>query len=191
MLDQLFARLSRDAFGDHALRRTGSTGERTETSSPWQFGRPFELDLRGTLAGALGRAENAPAVSAARVAAGGRRILLSPGDFVVHDSEDRSDAATVLLLDMSRSMLLRGCALAAKKVALALQALIRSQFPRDTLHIVSFAYSARENPGRVAGDGQLGRLRVRHQPAARADGRAAAAGQVALRQSLGAGHHRR
>ena len=52
----------------------------------------------------------------------------------------------MLLLDMSRSMLLRGCALAAKKVALALQALIRSQFPRDTLHIVSFAYSAREIP---------------------------------------------
>ena len=146
VLDELFARLSRDAFGDHALRRTGTTGERAETSSPWEFGRPFELDLRGTLAGALGRAENEPAVSAARVAAGGRRLLLSPDDFVVHDAEDRSDAATVLLLDMSRSMLLRGCALAAKKVALALQALIRSRFPRDTLHIVSFAYSAREIP---------------------------------------------
>ncbi len=65
---------------------------------------------------------------------------------MVHDGEDRSDAATVLLLDMSRSMLLRGCALAAKKVALALQALIRSRFPRDTLHIVSFSYAAREIP---------------------------------------------
>jgi len=146
VLDQLFARLSRDAFGDHALRRTGTVGERAETSSPWEFGRPFELDLRGTLSGALGRAENAPAASAARVAAGGRRLVLSPEDFMVHDGEDRSDAATVLLLDMSRSMLLRDCALAAKKVALALQALIRSRFPRDTLHIVSFAYSAREIP---------------------------------------------
>ncbi|MCY7419535.1 MAG: VWA domain-containing protein, partial [Chloroflexi bacterium] len=146
VLDQLFVRLSRDAFGDHALRRTGTVGERAETSSPWEFGRPFELDLRGTLSGALGRAENAPAASAARVAAGGRRLVLSPDDFMVHDAEDLSDAATVLLLDMSRSMLLRDCALAAKKVALALQALIRSRFPRDTLHIVSFAYSAREIP---------------------------------------------
>ena len=60
VLDQLFARLSRDAFGDHALHRMGTTGERAETSSPWEFGRPFDLDLRGTLAGALGRAENAP-----------------------------------------------------------------------------------------------------------------------------------
>jgi uncharacterized protein with von Willebrand factor type A (vWA) domain len=146
VLDQLFARLSRDAFGDHALRRTGATGERTGTSSPWQFGRPFDLDLRATLGEALGRAENGPGASAARVAAGGRRMVLSPGDFVVHDSEDRSDAATVLLLDMSRSMLLRGCALAAKKVALALQALIKSQFPRDTLDVVSFSYTAREIP---------------------------------------------
>ncbi len=60
--------------------------------------------------------------------------------------EDRSNAATVLLLDMSRSMLLRDCAIAAKRVALALQALIRSRFPRDELHIVSFAYAAREIP---------------------------------------------
>ncbi len=146
VLDQLFARLSRDAFGDHAVQRTGAAGERAETSSPWEFGRPFELDLRATLAGALGRPENAPDIAEARVANGGRRIVLSPGDFMVHDGEDRSDAATVLLLDMSRSMLMRGCALAAKKVALALQALIRSRFPRDTLHIVSFSYAAREIP---------------------------------------------
>ncbi len=146
VLDQLFARLSRDAFGDHTLQRTGSAGERAETSSPWEFGRPFELDLRATLAEALGRPENSPGDAAPRVAAGGRRIVLAPTDFMVHDGEDRSDAATVLLLDMSRSMLLRGCALAAKKVALALQALIRSRFPRDTLHIVSFSYAAHEIP---------------------------------------------
>ena len=65
VLDQLFARLSRDAFGDHALQRTGSAGERAETSSPWEFGRPFELDLRATLAEALGRPENAPGDAAA------------------------------------------------------------------------------------------------------------------------------
>ncbi len=146
VLDQLFARLSRDAFGGHASRHQGLAGERAETSSQWEFGRPFELDLRGTLRNALGRTENAPGPGTARVAAGGRRILLAPADFVVHDAEERIEAATVLLVDMSRSMLLRGCALAAKKVALALQALIRGRFPRDTLHVVSFAYSAREIP---------------------------------------------
>ncbi len=146
VLDQLFARLSKDAFGEHAVRRTGATGERAETSSPWEFGRPFDLDLRATMRNALVRPENAPVVAGPRVAAGGRRVVVAPDDFAIADAEDRSDAATVLLLDMSRSMLLRDCAVAAKRVALALQALIRSRFPRDELHIVSFAYAAREIP---------------------------------------------
>jgi uncharacterized protein with von Willebrand factor type A (vWA) domain len=146
VLDQLFARLSRDAFGDHGIHRSGATGERSDTTSPWEFGRPFDLDLRATLRNAMLRPENASAVADARVASGGQRIVLAPEDFAIADAEDRSAAATVLLLDMSRSMLLRDCAVAAKRVALALQALIRSRFPRDTLHIVSFAYAAREIP---------------------------------------------
>lgn len=146
VLDQLFSRLSRDAFGDHAVQRTGATGERSDTSSPWEFGRPFDVDLRATMRNALVRPENAPSVAGARVAAGGRRLVIAPEDFAIADAEDRSAAATVLLLDMSRSMLLRDCAVAAKRVALALQALIRSRFPRDTLHVVSFAYAAREIP---------------------------------------------
>ena len=79
------------------LRRPRAAAHRARPGSaprhpaPWEFGRPFELDLAAAhCAGALGRAENAPALGAARVAAGGRRILLSPADFVVHDSEDRS-----------------------------------------------------------------------------------------------------
>lgn len=146
VLDQLFARLSKDAFGEHAVHRSGATGERAETSSPWEFGRPFDLDLRATMRNALVRPENAPGVGATRVAGGGRRVIVAPEDFAIADAEDRSNAATVLLLDMSRSMLLRDCAIAAKRVALALQALIRSRFPRDELHIVSFAYAAREIP---------------------------------------------
>ena len=64
--------------------------------------------------------------------------------FQVFQTEELSDAATVLLVDMSRSMLLRGCFLAAKKVAVALDTLIRTQFPRDRLHVIGFAYYARE-----------------------------------------------
>jgi uncharacterized protein with von Willebrand factor type A (vWA) domain len=146
VLDQLFSRLSRDAFGDHSIHRSGATGERSDTSSPWEFGRPFDLDLRATLRNAMLRPENGAMRASARVLEGGRRVLIGPEDFAIADAEDRSDAATVLLLDMSRSMLLRDCAVAAKRVALALQALIRSRYPRDTLHIVSFAYAAREIP---------------------------------------------
>jgi uncharacterized protein with von Willebrand factor type A (vWA) domain len=52
--------------------------------------------------------------------------------------------STVLLVDMSRSMLLRGCFVAAKKVAVALDTLIRTQFPHDDLTVIGFAYYARE-----------------------------------------------
>ena len=60
MLDDLFARLRRDAFGGHRLDRAGRGGEREETTKPYEFGDPFHLDLRRTLANALTREENAP-----------------------------------------------------------------------------------------------------------------------------------
>lgn len=145
VLEQLFGRMARGGFGGHAVHRTGRAGERTEESTPWEFGRPFHLDLQRTLSAAAARPENAPARR-------GGRVQLHPQDFFVHGTEDATDAATVLLLDMSRSMLLRGCFLAAKKVAIALDTLIRTQYPRDSLHIVGFAYHAREvRPGALAG----------------------------------------
>ena len=60
VLDDLFARLQRDAFGGHRLDRGGRGGEREETTKPFEFGDPFHLDLRGTLGNALAREENAP-----------------------------------------------------------------------------------------------------------------------------------
>ncbi len=64
--------------------------------------------------------------------------------FVVHRSDTLTRSATVLMLDMSRSMPLRGYFYAAKKVALALDSLIRRAYPRDTLHIIGFSDLARE-----------------------------------------------
>ena len=61
VLDDLFARLERDAFGGHRTDRSGRGGEREETTKPYEFGDPFHLDLRGTLTNALAREENAPA----------------------------------------------------------------------------------------------------------------------------------
>jgi uncharacterized protein with von Willebrand factor type A (vWA) domain len=71
-------------------------------------------------------------------------VGIGPGDFEVHRSEETTVTSTVLLLDMSRSMLLRGCFVAAKKVAVALDTLIRTQFPRDDLAVIGFAYYARQ-----------------------------------------------
>ena len=74
----------------------------------------------------------------------GTPVRLTPDDFEVFRTELSTRAATVVMLDMSRSMLNSGYFLPAKKVALALTALIRGQFPRDSLHIVGFSLYARE-----------------------------------------------
>ncbi|HVA88053.1 MAG TPA: VWA domain-containing protein [Candidatus Saccharimonadales bacterium] len=138
VLDDLFGRLRRDAFGGHRVNRTGRGGEREETTKPYEFGDPFLLDLNRTLGNALQREENAPGRRA------GAGLRLSPADFEVYRTEETTRTATVLLVDMSRSMLLRGCFVAAKKVAIALNTLIRTEFPRDHLSVIGFAYYARE-----------------------------------------------
>jgi uncharacterized protein with von Willebrand factor type A (vWA) domain len=138
VLDDLFARLSRDAFGGHRIDRGGRGGEREETAKPYEFGDPFHLDIRGTIENAIRRPENAPAV---RGTAG---IGLVADDFQVFRTEQLTRTSTVLLVDMSRSMLLRGCFVAAKKVAVALDTLIRTQYPHDDLAVIGFAYYARE-----------------------------------------------
>ena len=149
VLDELFARLRRDAFGGHREDRVGLGGDLEEVSKPFEFGDPFQLDLRATLGNALRRDENAPAARAVR---GATAVRLRPEDFEVYRTERTTSAATVLLVDMSRSMLLRGCYLAAKRVAIALDTLIRTQYPRDHLSIVGFAYYARElRPEALAG----------------------------------------
>jgi uncharacterized protein with von Willebrand factor type A (vWA) domain len=151
VLDDLFARLKRDAFGGHRIDRQGRGGEREETTKPYEFGDPFHLDLKGTLTNAMVREENAPTARSTRAADGDRAIHLVPDDFEVYRSEQLTRTATVLLVDMSRSMLLRGCFLAAKKVAVALDTLIRTQYPRDHLSVIGFAYYAREiRPGALA-----------------------------------------
>jgi uncharacterized protein with von Willebrand factor type A (vWA) domain len=131
-LRDIFARLKRDRFGGHQVDRRGAGGDQTDESKRYEFGDPFLLDLKETVMRALGR--GGP----------GTPVRLVPDDFAVIRTEQRTQAATVVMLDMSRSMLNNGYFLPAKKVALALSALIRSQFPRDALYIVGFSLYARE-----------------------------------------------
>jgi uncharacterized protein with von Willebrand factor type A (vWA) domain len=138
VLDDLFARLSRDAFGGHRIDRGGRGGEREESTKPYEFGDPFHLDIRGTIENAIRRPENAPAVRPSAA------VSLAADDFQVFRTEQLTRSSTVLLVDMSRSMLLRGCFVAAKKVAVALDTLIRTQYPHDDLCVIGFAYYARE-----------------------------------------------
>ncbi len=131
-LHDIFNKLKRDGFGRHVSPFRGVGGERTEESKPYQFGDPFLLDLEKTLMNALHRRGT------------GTPVGLQKEDFEVYRTEFMTQSSTVLMIDMSMSMIYNGCQPAAKKVAVALESLIRSQFPRDNLYIVGFSFIARE-----------------------------------------------
>ncbi len=139
-LQDMFSQLDKDAFGQHALEQRGTGGERMDETKPYVFGDPFLLDLHGTVMNAVERGERVT------VAANGARqpVHLTPDDFEVYRTELITQASTVLMIDMSLSMLYSGASHASKKVAVALEALIRGQFPRDNLYVVGFSHTARE-----------------------------------------------
>jgi uncharacterized protein with von Willebrand factor type A (vWA) domain len=131
-LQDMFADLSRDAFGQHAIEHGGAGGERTDDNKQYTFGDPFLLDMQATVRHAIER--NGP----------GKPVRLVPEDFMVYQTELITQASTVLMLDMSLSMIYSRANEAAKKVAVALEALIRGQFPRDNLYVIGFSRVARE-----------------------------------------------
>ena len=131
-LAEIFGYLRRTYTGRHNARVNGRGGELIETTKPYQFGDEFNIDLRRTMQSAVMR--NGKSVP----------LRLQPEDFQVRETEDLAQASTVLLIDLSLSMAMRGNFVTAKKVALALDTLIRTQFSRDSLYVVGFSTYARE-----------------------------------------------
>jgi uncharacterized protein with von Willebrand factor type A (vWA) domain len=131
-LSDLFRKLDRDQLGRHELARTGTGHERTFETKPFEWGDPFNLQIERTIRNAIART------------GGGSPVSLSPDDFEVERTEQEVRTSTVLMLDLSLSMPMRDNFLPAKKVAMALHALITSQFPRDSLSIVGFSEVARQ-----------------------------------------------
>ena len=131
-LKDIFSHLKRDRFGRHAVERRGAGGDPTDEAKRYEFGDPFLLDLKETLMNAVERN------------GAGTPVRLSPDDFEVFRTELSTQASTVVMVDMSRSMINNGYFLPAKKVALALTSLIRGQFPRDSLYILGFSLYARQ-----------------------------------------------
>ena len=131
-LADLFRKLSQDQRGRHELEQLGQGHEREYTTKPYEFGDPFNLHIERTVRNAIRRT------------GGGTPVGLVPDDFEVERTETVVRSSTVLMLDLSLSMPMRDNFLPAKKVAMALHALISSQFPRDYLGIVGFSEVARE-----------------------------------------------
>jgi uncharacterized protein with von Willebrand factor type A (vWA) domain len=131
-LRDIFSFIKRDRFGQHDTRQRGGVGMPTEDTKTYEFGDPFLLDLSATVFNAVSHEGT------------GIPVSLHIDDFVVRRQEFLSHTSTVILIDMSGSMAWNNCFYAAKKVALALDNLVRSTFPRDTLQIVGFYTAAEE-----------------------------------------------
>ncbi len=131
-LEDIFAQLRKDRIGGHNLSVKGGGGERIEETKKYEFGDEFQVHLQKTIMNSIFREPGKPPMK------------LKPEDFEVFRTEELTRTATVLLLDMSLSMPMRGNFEAAKRVTLALDGLIRSQYPKDSLHIVGFSSYARE-----------------------------------------------
>lgn len=126
-LREMFSRISRDKLGQHRMPAEGMGHERTYDSKPYEFGDPFRLDLQRTIRNAIGRQGS------------GTPVRLTPDDFEIERTEHTTRASTVLLLDLSFSMVQADRFVPAKKVAIAMHSLISSQFPRDFLSIIGFS----------------------------------------------------
>ncbi len=151
-LRDLLGSLGKSSAGRHDTREQATGVEAVAAPKPYEFGDTLNLDPTATLLNAVRR----EAREGLRMS-GSSRIKVSYEDLMVAQGEYQSSCATVLMLDCSHSMILYGedRFTPAKRVALALAQLIRTQYPGDTLRVVLFHDSAEEIP--LA---ELGRVRV-------------------------------
>ncbi len=145
-LKNLLGSVGKSSFGAHDTPYLATGVETEGVSKQYEFGDVLNLDVPATLSSAIAREGI------------GVPLDLEYSDLMVHQSEYRSSAASVLMLDCSHSMILYGedRFTPAKKVALALTHLIRTQFPGDSLRVVLFHDSAEEIPLSALAAAQVG-----------------------------------
>lgn len=131
-LKEIFTSLKKNPFGNHETPNTGKGVERLSETKKWSFGdRSTDIDLTSTMTNALKRD-------------GLEDFTLREDDLEVYETENLSSCATVLMIDISHSMILYGedRITPAKQVALALAELIQTKFPKDFLACVTFGDDA-------------------------------------------------
>jgi Ca-activated chloride channel homolog len=149
-LRELMGALGRSAFGSHDTQDLATGTDASGPSKPYEFGDTLNLDVSETLLNTIRRTKR----SEIRDDEG---LDVEYDDLVVRQTEYRSSCATVVMLDCSHSMILYGedRFTPAKKVALALSHLLKTQYPGDSLRVVLFHDSAEEVPLSL-----LGRVKV-------------------------------
>ncbi|MBM4187007.1 MAG: VWA domain-containing protein [Gemmatimonadetes bacterium] len=145
-LKNLLGSIGKASMGTHDTPYLATGVEAEAGSKPYEFGDALNIDVPATLGSAIAR--HGLAIP----------LELDYGDLMVHQAEYRSSAATVLMLDCSHSMILYGedRFTPAKKVALALTHLIRTQYPGDSLRVVLFHDTAEEIPLATLARAQVG-----------------------------------
>jgi Ca-activated chloride channel family protein len=135
-LRNLLGSFGKSSVGRHDTQHLATGVEASQVSKPYEFGDTINLDVNATLLSAIKREGL------------GVPLNLNYGDLYVHQQDYQSSCATVVMLDCSHSMILYGedRFTPAKKVALALAHLIRTQYPGDSLKIVLFHDGAEELP---------------------------------------------
>ncbi len=142
VLVRLFEQLKRDREGGHDARQIGGLAELTGGTRPWAWGDTGQIAVQRTVFNAVIR--EGPTA----------RPRLRSDDFELMDAETRTETATALLLDLSFSMPLRGHWVPAKKMALALHALIEGRYPQDSLYLIGFSdFARRMQPEDLAASG--------------------------------------
>jgi Ca-activated chloride channel family protein len=149
-LMEVFSNLRQGQREGHEKITPGQGGDRIEGTKPYQYGDPVsELDLHATLRNALIR-QGLPArtktTDDGQLTTDKIRIHFAEKDFELHLHEGTTSCSTVVLLDMSGSMMRYGRFTAAKRVAMAMQALVRSRFPQDSIDFVGFYSGAAKIP---------------------------------------------
>jgi uncharacterized protein with von Willebrand factor type A (vWA) domain len=130
-LRDIYQGLLRDRAGGHQADHRGLAEVRPEATKSYAYGDPLNLDLVRTLKKSLRRDAGVP-------------LRIDPHDFEVYETRHATNTSTVLLLDMSWSMSWEGRFAAAKRVAMAMESLIKSRYPRDYFAIVGFYTRATE-----------------------------------------------
>ena len=157
-LRDLLGSIGRSSAGRHDTRHLSTGIETVAAPKPYEFGDTLNIDPSGTILNAVQRVHAEQASEPKPQDPGSPWSLsIDYADLMVAQSEYQSSCATVIMLDCSHSMILYGedRFTPAKRVALALAHLIRTQYPGDSLHAVLFHDSAEEIPLK-----QLGRVRV-------------------------------
>lgn len=131
-LREIFQMLNKSRWGSHQTSAFGSQGERLETTKPYEYGDPLEVNISETL------------LNSVYAQGRGCPVQIRPRDFTVYRQEYSTNTETVLLIDVSYSMLMNDALHAGKKVALALYRLIDTKFPQDVLHLVAFRSNAKQ-----------------------------------------------